>query len=409
MESHYLLDQPLPTELQPTQRSSYFRYPVFSWQWYWRRAAIYGPFLAFIGAAIAARTGLDTNNWALAAQFAGRTVPAWVFIGLMGPLFCVLVRQRHLSPTRERNGLIAVVLIAIVGSFLAKAWYENYYTEIVSPVLVAMGKGSRQLPGMLLNSIETLRLSDQLFDWFYKFFFGFLILTLSGGYGLLMYFREIRALESYRANQEMLGMRQQRDEADRRLLVLQAQVEPHFLYNTLASVRSLVRLDPERAESTIDALVDHLRATLPKFREGHNAHAMLGEQVEICRSYLEVMRIRMGARLTYTVDIAPELAQLPFPPLMLISLIENAIKHGVEPKPGPCAIQIAARRVTGNMEVTVSDDGVGLQEGPSGGLGLANIRAQLAARYDKRASLELRSGEQNGTVARLIIPIEKLA
>lgn len=410
MKSNYSLKQPLPIELQPSQKSAYHRFPVFSWQWYWRRSAVVGPFAVFIGAALAWRVGLDTGDWLLAADFAYRAVAVWVGITLIGPALATWIRERALIAERERRLVVSVALISIAAGFAAKAWYESYYIDEIVPVLQAHGKGHRQLPGMVLNSIETLNLSGLFFDWFYRLFFGFVIVAMGGGYPLLMYFRELRAAESYRSENEIRLARRQRDDADSRLMILQAQIEPHFLYNTLASVRSLVTSEPSRAVATLNALVDHLRATLPKLRDRDNARAMLAEQIEICRSYLEVMRVRTGDRLRYSIDISDDCRSLFFPPLMLISLVENAVKHGVEPKPGPCAIGIVARRVLHlgleSLEVSVLDDGAGLREGAGGGIGLANIRAQLAARYQDRAELSLQGRETDGVAARIVIPIE---
>jgi sensor histidine kinase YesM len=119
----------------------------------------------------------------------------------------------------------------------------------------------------------------------------------------------------------------------------------------------------------------------------------------------------MGSRFRYSVQVPENCASLFFPPLMLISLVENAIKHGVEPKPGACFVTIAARRfaVSGReqLEVSVIDDGAGLREGAGSGIGLANIRAQLAARYQSTAELSLEGRETGGVAARITIPIEQ--
>jgi sensor histidine kinase YesM len=174
-----------------------------------------------------------------------------------------------------------------------------------------------------------------------------------------------------------------------------------------------VQSDPVRAEATIDALVDHLRSALPKLRTENGTNcSTLAEQLEICRSYLEVMRVRTGERLQYAIDVPQQLREFTFPPLMLISLVENAIKHGVEPKPGSCLVRIAARECEHMdnrcLEISVSDDGAGLREGPSEGMGLANIRAQLSTRYGGRASITLSSRERGGAVASLVIPLDGL-
>jgi sensor histidine kinase YesM len=136
----------------------------------------------------------------------------------------------------------------------------------------------------------------------------------------------------------------------------------------------------------------------------------LGQQLEICRSYLEVMRVRMGARLAYEVSAPDNLETIPFPPLMLLSLVENAIKHGVEASPGFHSVHVQARAVDDQtLEVAVEDDGPGLQEGVGTGVGLANLRAQLALRYGDAASFELTNRAPTGALARVRIPLGSAA
>jgi hypothetical protein len=399
MPQPYPLDRKLPSEVFPHRlgrSSSYINYPVFSWAWYWRRACVYGPTGIFVGVALVAPIGLMADEWSLLVGSVMRAAPAWVFIMLFGPALGTWVRHRRLPPARERFALVAAALIGIAAAQGVRTWYEAYLFEFVRPVLQAKG---------VLNAIPTLSTVRGL-QIFYEVFFAYLILAAGGGRALVNYFYEIRRWQSHGTTQEIADVKRQRDDADQKLMVLQAQVEPHFLYNTLASVRSLVRSDPSRAEATIDALVDHLRATLPKFREAHSATVSLGEQLEICRGYLEVMRVRMGTRLSYTIDVPSDVKSLAFPPLLLVPLVENAIKHGVEPKPGRCAIAVRAYRTGGNaLEVTVEDNGAGLREGPSDGVGLANIRSQLAARFGNNALLELSGVSGGGAIARIQIPV----
>jgi LytS/YehU family sensor histidine kinase len=204
----------------------------------------------------------------------------------------------------------------------------------------------------------------------------------------------------------MAEARRARQGAELRLTVLQAQVEPHFLFNTLASVRSLVRQDPGRAEATIDALVGYLRAAIPKLRTGdEGAVSTLAVQFAICESYLKVMEVRMGDRLSCKVVLPPDLTQVSFPALLLISLVENAIKHGIEPRPGPGRVELRADRPEpGRVRVVVADDGMGLAMGLGSGVGLANIREHLATLYGQDASLELQAGASGGVTATIQLP-----
>lgn len=196
-----------------------------------------------------------------------------------------------------------------------------------------------------------------------------------------------------------------RIEAELRLL--QAQVEPHFLFNTLASVRALVRQDPALAESTLDALATHLRATIPKLRDDEALlHSTLGQQLDICASYLALMKLRIGGRLDYAIDAAQELRARPYPPLLLMTLVENAVKHGIEPKSGPGRIDVRAAVEGDALVVEVVDDGVGLQPGSGGGVGLANVRGQLAMRYGGHASFRISGRAGEGARAVIRTPLE---
>ena len=171
-------------------------------------------------------------------------------------------------------------------------------------------------------------------------------------------------------------------------------------------MRALVRQDPAQAENTLDALVEFLRATIPKFRAGETGlHATLGQQLDICRSYLALMQVRMGGRLRYGVEVEADLRDVLFPPSILITLVENAIKHGIEPKPGAGRIDVRASSEAGCLKVQVIDDGAGLQPGLGSGMGLANVREQLTSRFGDRASFGLRPLEAGGAIAEVRIPM----
>jgi signal transduction histidine kinase len=184
------------------------------------------------------------------------------------------------------------------------------------------------------------------------------------------------------------------------LKLLQAQVEPHFLFNTLANVRYLVQSGSPDALAMLDHLIHYLRTALPELRsEG----STLGREAELARAYLEIMRLRMGGALRLEIDVPAGLANHPFPPLMLITLVENALKHGVAPV-GRGTIGIRASADAGRVRVEVEDDGAGLG-GPIGqGVGLANIRERLRAMHGDAASLALESREPAGTRARIEVP-----
>ena len=192
-----------------------------------------------------------------------------------------------------------------------------------------------------------------------------------------------------------------------RLNLLQAQVEPHFLYNTLANAQVLARTDPPRAEEMIGHLIQYLRRSLPR---EHDALSTLGEELERTQAYLEILKIRMGTRLEMHVEVPDALKSLRLPSMMLQTLVENSIKHGLEPKPGGGTIWILARQFDGQATVTVADDGQGFGgaaagSGAGSGIGLKNLRERLALIYGERAAFSIVSNFPSGVAATLALPL----
>lgn len=193
-----------------------------------------------------------------------------------------------------------------------------------------------------------------------------------------------------------------------KLMALQAQVEPHFLYNTLANVQALTEVDPQQANKMTGHLIQYLRATLPKMRENIST---VGQEIELVRAYLNILKMRMGARLEFGIEVPAELENLPFPPLMLPSLVENAIKHGLEPQREGGRIDVIAEKVDvagrPTIRIMVKDTGRGLSDSPiqtGGGIGLANIRARLLALFGDEAKFTLESNTPNGVIATIETP-----
>jgi sensor histidine kinase YesM len=193
-----------------------------------------------------------------------------------------------------------------------------------------------------------------------------------------------------------------------RLQVLQAQIEPHFLFNTLANVRRLYQTDPVAGRSMLDHLMRYLEVALPRMRE---ARSTLRSERALAQAYLEVQTIRMGRRLRFEIDMPEALGDAQVPPMMLLTLVENAIKHGLNPLPEGGLIELRARREVDRLTIEVSDNGRGLAvdgEQSGTGMGLANIRARLAAKHGVRAGLELRDHVPRGVTATLWLPLAVL-
>jgi sensor histidine kinase YesM len=193
----------------------------------------------------------------------------------------------------------------------------------------------------------------------------------------------------------------QKQQLETRMRLLHAQIEPHFLFNTLSNVRRLCQNDAAAGRAMLAQLTRYFRAALPRMR---GEHATLGDEVELAAAYLGVQKVRMGARLQVAIDVPDELRAAPVPAMMLATLIENALKHGVGPLTEGGSIRIGAERRGDMLVVAVADTGRGFTRASGSGVGLANIRARLAALYGDRAALEIKSHSPRGVRAAITLP-----
>ncbi len=243
-----------------------------------------------------------------------------------------------------------------------------------------------------------------------RFGFGTLLIGFLGC--LLMLFinqaqtlRMQAEIEDAKAHATEIELRGQADQAN--LRALQAQIEPHFLFNTLANVQALIDYEPQKAKQMLDAFINHLRLSLSDSRA---ATTTLSNEIALIESYLTILQIRLGARLAYSISIAPALANLPIAPLMLQPLVENAVKYGLEPNANGGSVAITARREGDDIVIEVADDGVGLGTPSTArkgtGLGLTNVRARLQSQYGDKATLTVtpRNAPETGTISTLRFP-----
>ncbi|MES2532668.1 MAG: histidine kinase [Pseudomonadota bacterium] len=199
----------------------------------------------------------------------------------------------------------------------------------------------------------------------------------------------------------------ERDATEAKLKLLETQLEPHMLFNTLANLRVLITLDPPRAVEMLDHLNRYLRVTLTGSRALSHP---LSAEFERLGDYLQLMAVRMGPRLRYALDLPDDLRDVPVPPLLLQPLVENSIRHGLEPQVEGGEITVRARRQGAQLRIEVIDTGVGLSDHPPAhegtGFGVAQIRERLTAVHGDRASLQLqRLSPEGGTRADLLLPL----
>jgi len=238
------------------------------------------------------------------------------------------------------------------------------------------------------------------FNVFAAFFNGLLISLI-----FFVKFREARATAAlHKAEAERHLLSKQAIEAQ--LKLMQAQVEPHFLFNTLASVQYLTETNPKEASALLGHLIDYLRAALPQLRASSTT---LGKEAALAEAYLNILKMRIGGRMSFSIDIPAELQSHPFPPNLLISLVENAIKHGIEPTAAGGSVTVSARREGESIMVSVADTGRGLSTDRTSsgqGVGLSNIRERLTALYGARGRFTLESIAPQGARATLALPYE---
>ncbi|MDP3614261.1 MAG: histidine kinase, partial [Rubrivivax sp.] len=394
------LNQPLPVELSGSGHNwftRYRRYPVFGPAWARARMRVWLAVALPLLLLMLLPMGLDRPRQDLPLGSLVQVAVQLLLPIVLGPWLCAWVRQRGWDPAREWGALL-LALALTMGTVLGfhawaaepiKRWLAEQVGQVDETgkrrrVVMAIGvtvlspdeSASRVAsggPGPVLEPKPTGSMTNTATSALASFMLG-------GGLGLLAWRRQRADLATLARERELARAQARRREAEMRLSVLAAQVEPHFLFNTLAGVRSAIRTDPARASELVDRLVDYLRAAIPRLRSDGGAEATLGGQLDLVRTYLSLMVARMP-RLSFDIDAPPDLLGASCPPLMLISLAENAIKHGAEPKIGPVRVTLQARRSEdGRLAITVADDGAGFDaEGHAGGggLGLSNIRERL--------------------------------
>ncbi|MEO7497076.1 MAG: histidine kinase [Massilia sp.] len=250
------------------------------------------------------------------------------------------------------------------------------------------------------------RYHKQASTWFTSFVW-LLVLALFGTKALVGGKKRAEAETEYaNAAAERESMQRQLSEA--KMQMMQAQVEPHFLFNTLASVEHLIETNPPRASAMQRSLIQYLRAVLPQMRE-NAVVTNLGREVDMVRAYLNLLKMRMEERLTVEIDVPEALRAAAFPPMMLQSMVENAIKHGLECKPAGGTLTVRVRADNDKLQVSVIDDGVGFGVVPSDGtgLGLMTIRERLKLLHGERAGLHIAPNTPSGVIATVEVPFQR--
>ncbi|NKC01698.1 MAG: hypothetical protein GKR90_24795 [Pseudomonadales bacterium] len=278
-------------------------------------------------------------------------------------------------------------------------FFNQFLSPYVSPIpLTAIGLAiGLYLAGALVVGEPLYFFTQSFATLVFGVFFGivgFLLFTTRAR--LLATQAQLARAEAERARQERLTL-------ETELKLLQAQIEPHFLFNTLSNIAGLIHTQPHQAEETLLNFTKLLRASLTRTRM---AETSLAEELEIAKAYLEIHRIRMRDRLEYEICADEQAKQTPIPPLLVQPLIENAIKHGIDPKEEGGLISISATLEQDSVQISVRDNGMGITPNNANGTGtgLSNVRHRLEALYGARGKLRLREHSEGGLEAILTIP-----
>jgi signal transduction histidine kinase len=257
------------------------------------------------------------------------------------------------------------------------------------------------------QSIRTrvVRAEDSLMP--LTFFFIFVSAVLKISYKGRIQAETKAAVATETAESEQL----KRQVVEARMAAMQAQVEPHFLFNTLASIDHLIETDPPRASTMQKNLIALLRASMPTMRENHPSAHNLGREMAVIKPYLEILKVRMEDRLQTQINVPDGLLSADFPSMMIQSLVENAIKHGLEPKAEGGTLSVRAEIVHGKLAVTVADTGLGFGKAATAGtgIGLNNIRERLQLLYGNKAQMTITENSPSGTVVTLAVPYQAQA
>ncbi len=237
-------------------------------------------------------------------------------------------------------------------------------------------------------------------------FFQMLFMGVLFGTAITYFFfsrEKISQTEALLKEEQIKGLTLEKKTLETHLRLLQAQIEPHFLFNSLSNILSLLDSDPARGRDMLMDLTRYLRASLARTRDDTTT---LGQEMDLIRAYLDIFKVRMGERLGYTIDIPDPFRGRPFPPMLIQPLVENAIKHGLEPKITGGELAIRAEETNGGLRLTVSDTGLGINGDMDPGVGLTNVRERLEALYDGKGRLFLEENQPSGLRVIMEIPHE---
>jgi signal transduction histidine kinase len=266
---------------------------------------------------------------------------------------------------------------------------------IIISAAVIIGAGVGTFLGAIANGLDPVRYARD----FFPFFGQVILLGLLFGSIISYIFISVGKI----TDEKMRRLEAEKNALEAELKLLQSQIEPHFLFNTLTNIISLIDSSPVKARTMLEAFTAFLRAS---FLTTRDRTVPLHRELEVVKNYLDVFIIRMGDRLQYRIEVPDDLREFPVPPLLIQPLVENSVKHGLEPAKAGGAILVRAAREQDCVRITVADSGLGISEKSGGrGIGLENIRKRLQLAYGDRGRLMVEENTPNGVLVTIEIPL----
>ena len=310
-------------------------------------------------------------------KFGGGFVVNFVFSQCIGISICscILIAHNYLRTVKPVIQLLIIVSAMTIGSVIG-ALLAIAATGVKTSILLE--KDPSFIHVVLLGIL-----------------FGFII-------SYFFFSREkISAAETRIQEERLKSLASEKEKAEANLRLLQAQIEPHFLFNTLSNILSLLDTDPKKGKYMLEDLIHYLRSSLSKTREKTST---IGHEVELIQAYINIFKVRMGDRLRYHIDVPDSIRDVPFPPMLVQPLVENAIKHGLEPRIEGGEISFRAEEEGGILRFEISDTGLGFNEDGEIGVGLSNVKERLQSLYGDKGRLILEENQPSGLKAIIEIP-----
>jgi signal transduction histidine kinase len=367
----------------------------------WRRAmACKAAKLSHIERQEVYRISVTYRGWALVRLLAKLCLVFSVFGALVKMAF--LPKLSMLGAVVAANGVGLGVLTALVGIWFNHEKYSLRGGKLLANTILLgmLGGLFGSVVAMIFRGGSWARLLESAPRVLMLSGFGVLVLVVLPGFVLATVRNRHYALLALKLEQDAEQARLARELSETQLRLLRAQIEPHFLFNTLGAVQQLAEQGAPRAAELTAHLIDFLRASMSDMR---CEQVSLATEFGLVESYLAVMQIRMGERLRFRIDLPTSLAATRIPSMLVLTLAENAIKHGIEPSLRGGDITVTAQEDAGQIRIAVHDSGVGMSDTPGNGTGLENVRSRLRLAYGESASLALSEAEP-GLLAELLIP-----